>query len=142
MEFDKEKFKNVLHYIMHKSGFKRNGEKIILFSLLYFSDFNYFEIHEESLTGESYMKLSGGSVPIHFDLAISELLNGEKIGGLTKEELSVIDDFILQLKGMSVSQIGECSCGDMSLRATDEGEIIDYSFVFYCNPEYVKRKYD
>ena len=43
---------------------------------------------------------------------------------------------------MDFSQIREYSHGDMPLKAAENGEIIDYGFVFYRNPEYVKREYD
>jgi len=165
MDFNKEKFKNVLHYIIYKCGFKRNVGKTVLFKLLYFSDFNFFELYEKSLTNESYRKLQRGPAPVHFDLAISELVTEEKINVTTKklslgkvmysytslkepssyltpEELSVIDDVILHLSDMTASQISEYSHGDMPWRATDDGEIIDYGFVFYRYPEYVKRVYD
>lgn len=165
MDFNKEKFKNVLHYIINKCGFKRNVGKTVLFKLLYFSDFNFFELYEKSLTNESYRKLPRGPAPVHFDLAISELIDEEKINvtikrlslgnvmynyaslmepssELTYEELSVIDEVISQLSDMTASQISEYSHGDMPWRATDDGEIIDYGFVFYRYPEYVKRVYD
>ena len=61
---------------------------------------------------------------------------------ISKEELSLIDDVILQLSDMDFSQIREYSHGDMPLKAAENGEIIDYGFVFYRNPEYVKREYD
>ena len=53
--------------------------KTVLYKLLYFIDFNYFEIYEKSLTNETYKRLPHGSAPTHFDLAISELEKEEKI---------------------------------------------------------------
>ena len=165
MDFNKEKFKNVLHYIINKCGFKRNVGKTVLFKLLYFSDFNFFELYEKSLTNESYRKLPHGPAPVHFDLAISELKSEERINVKTKkvaldrvmykyislkepssdlssEELSVIDEVIIQLSDMNASQISEYSHGDMPWRATENGKIIDYGFVFYRDPKYVKRVYN
>ena len=84
MEFDKNKFKSVLHYIIHRCRDRNNVGKTVLFKLLYFSDFNFFELYEKSLTNESYRKLPRGPAPIHFDLAISELKNEEKISIKTK----------------------------------------------------------
>lgn len=165
MNFDKEKFKNVLHYIISECGFKENVEKRVMFNLLYFADFNFFELYESALTNESYRKVPWGPEPIHFDLAIKELKNEEKIEITTKrlslgrviynyislkepssefsnEELSVINDVILQLSDMNASQISEYSHGDMPWKATEDGKIIDYGFVFYRDPQYVKREYD
>ena len=165
MDFNKEKFKNVLHYIIHKCGNKSNVGKTVLYKLMYFSDFNYFELYEKSLTNESYRKLPRGPAPIHFDIAISELTNETKIVVNTKKlpldrmmynytslkepemnfsenELLVINEVIDELSDMNANQISEYSHGDMPWRATDDNEIINYGFVFYRNPEYVKRKYD
>ena len=72
MEFDKDKFKNVLHFIIYKCGFRNTVGRTVLHKLLYFSDFNYYELNEESITNESYRKLERGPVPIHFESAISE----------------------------------------------------------------------
>lgn len=165
MDFNKEKFKMVLHYIIYKCGLKNNVGKTVLFKLLYFSDFNYFELFEKSLTNEQYRKLSRGPAPIHFDLAVSELINEGKIEmkkkdlpsgkvmynysslvepliDLKEDELSVIDDVIDELSHMNAKEISEYSHGDMPWKATDDNEIIDYGFVFYRNPQYVKRVYD
>lgn len=43
---------------------------------------------------------------------------------------------------MTASQISEYSHGDMPWKATEDGKIIDYGFVFYRDPQYVKRVYD
>lgn len=165
MNFNKDKFKNVLHYIIYKCGLRHNVGKTVLFKLLYFSDFNFFELYEKSLTNESYRKLSRGPAPIHFDLAIDELINEKKIKvnvkelssgkvmynysslmdpllNLKEEELIVIDDVINELSHMNAKQISEYSHGDMPWKATEENQIIDYGFVFYRDSKYVKREYD
>ncbi|MBQ9025776.1 MAG: DUF4065 domain-containing protein [Methanobrevibacter sp.] len=78
---DLEKFKEVLHYIIHECDTK---EKIFLYNILYFSDFNYYELYEKSLTNESYRKLPRGPAPIHFDAALKELMDEGKINVTTK----------------------------------------------------------
>lgn len=165
MDFNKEKFKEVLHYIIYKCGAKNNVGKTVLYKLLYFSDFNFFELHEKSLTNESYRKLPRGPAPVHFDVAINELINEGKVNVTTKNislgrvmynysslkeptmnfndnELFVINDVIDDLSYMNAKQISEYSHGDMPWRATEDRDIIDYGFVFYRNPKYVKRHYD
>lgn len=165
MDFKKEKFKNLLHYIIHQCGNKNNVGKTVIYKLMYFSDFNYFELYEKSLTNESYQKLPRGPAPTHFDLAIDELKDEGRITVKTKklslgrvmynyssvkepvidftdDELFVINDVIDELSHMPANQISEYSHGDMPWRATDDYDIIDYGFVFYRNPEYIKRKYE
>ena len=164
MDFNKEKFKKLLHYIIGRCGDEGNVEKSVLCNLLYFSDFNFFELYEQSLTDETYRKLPHGPVPAHFDVAIDELAKEGKIKAtgnissqmpindyaslkepqldFTPEELLVIDDVISELGNMNANQLIEYAQGDMPWKATDDNEIMDYGFVFYRNPEYVKREYE
>ena len=165
MDFNKEKFKEVLHYIINECGTKKNVGKTVLYKLLYFSDFNFFELYEKSMTNESYRKLPRGPAPIHFDVAVKELIDEGKINVTTKnitlervmynysslkkpsiklseDESFVINEVINELSYMNANQISEYSHGDMPWKATDDMDIIDYGFVFYRNPEYVKRQYD
>ena len=160
-----EKFKKLLHYIISKCGSNPNVGKTVIYKLLYFSDFNYFEIYEEPLTNESYRRLPHGPAPTHFDLAISELEKEGKISvdsrvlysditqfrytslkepelDFTNDELEVIDDVIEKLSSMNATQISEYSHGDMPWRAAEDYEIMKYSFVFYRDPKYRVRKYD
>nr|MBK9653258.1 helix-turn-helix domain-containing protein [Bacteroidota bacterium] len=57
------KFKNVLLYILERCAGKPNVGETVLYKLLYFSDFNYYELYEEHLTGAKYRKLPYGPVP-------------------------------------------------------------------------------
>ena len=165
MTFNLEKFKNILHYIIKECGDNPNVGRTVLYKLLYFSDFNFFEIYETKLTGESYKKLPHGPAPIHFPIAINELVKEEKIlettepnyfGGLQynysslkdpvmdlkEKELEVIDDVIEKLSHMNANQISGYSHGDIPWRATNDYEIIKYAYVFYRDPEYTVRDYD
>lgn len=65
--FDKEKFKEVLHYLISRCGYRNNVGKTVIFKLLYFSDFDFYELYETSLTGEKYIRKPQGPVPTHFD---------------------------------------------------------------------------
>lgn len=162
---NKEKFKKLLHYIISECGSNPNVGKTVIYKLLYFIDFNYFEINEESLTNETYKRLPHGPAPTHFDLAISELEKEGKISvdsrlvyadinqfrytslkdpeiDFTNDELEVIDAVIEKLSNMNATQISEYSHGDMPWRAAEDYEIMKYSFVFYRDPKYRVRKYD
>ena len=54
--FNLEKFKTVVHYLIAKCGLKDNVWRTVLYKLLYFSDFNFYELYEKALTGEKYIK--------------------------------------------------------------------------------------
>ena len=153
MDFNKEKFKMVLHYIINKCGFRNTVGRTVLHKLLYFSDFNYYELYEESITNESYRKLERGPVPIHFELAVTELMDEDKIrmgkrrlpcekvmnryfslkepeNDLKEDELSVINEVIKNISHMNGKQIGEYSLYDEPVKITADDDIIDYNLVF------------
>ncbi len=50
------KAKEVLLYIINKIGSKSPVDEIVLYNLLYFIDFNFYEKYEEQLMGLSYIK--------------------------------------------------------------------------------------
>jgi hypothetical protein len=62
-----EKFKQVVLYILHKVGTKPNFDKTVLFHLLYFIDFDYYELYEEQLMGLKYIKSNSGPAPVGFE---------------------------------------------------------------------------
>ena len=153
MDFNNEKFKMVLHYIINKCGFRNTVGRTVLHKLLYFSDFNYYELYEESITNESYRKLERGPVPIHFELAVTELMDEDKIrmgkrrlpcgkvmnryfslkepeNDLKEDELSVINEVIKNISHMNGKQIGEYSLYDEPVKITADDDIIDYNLVF------------
>lgn len=150
LEFNKEKFKTVLHYIIDEINVSRG----VIFKLLYFADFNFYELYEKPLTNEIYKKYPQGPVPSHFnnikrelekEKLITENLNSLKrpnIDVLSTEELNVINGVIAKLSKMNASQISEYCYGDMPWRATKDYEDINYEFVFYRDPKYCVRKYD
>ena len=76
------KFKNVLLYILERCAGKPNVGETVLYKLLYFSDFNYYELYEEHLTGAKYRKLPFGPVPQKLDIIINQMILKLIIGGL------------------------------------------------------------
>lgn len=168
-QFDKKKFKRVLHYVINRVGSLENVGKTVLFKILYFIDFNYYETFEEKLTCESYRKLSHGPAPCHFNIAIEELKNEKKIKeyqnnfkghnkdyfqkkylSIIKPDISVFSgeelDFINKnlsiYSNFNATQISEYSHKDMPYRATEDNKIIDYELVFYRDELFSVREYD
>ena len=164
MDFDMEKFKMVVHYIIYKCGFKNTVGRTVIHKLLYFSDFNYYELHKESITNEEYKELDRGPVPIHFEMAITELVKERKIElgtrklpcgkimnryfslkapeiNLKTEERALINKVIKELSHMNGKQIGDYSRRDVPARKTQYGDIIDYDLVFLRKPKDEKKVY-
>ncbi|NQE05990.1 hypothetical protein C5S32_08980 [ANME-1 cluster archaeon GoMg1] len=165
IEFNKEKFKQVLHYIIYRCGYLENVGKTVLYKILYFTDFDYYELYEEKLTGELYRKLPLGPAPVHFEEVIKELEEEGKIkqfttmrGGheqqkfisleepnidlVSGKELKVIGDDINKYSCMSATQISALSHRDTPYKATKDGEIINYEKVFYRDPLFSVREYE
>ena len=61
-----KKFKEVLLYILGKVGSRPNIGQTVLYKLLYFIDFDYFEKFEEQLIGATYIKNTFGPTPVSF----------------------------------------------------------------------------
>ena len=152
--FDGEKFGQVLHYIISKVGSLDNIGKTVLYKMLYFSDFDFYELNEVSITGEKYFKLPQGPAPSGFNNAISTLKDSGMVdildstyGGypqikfvslcepdlnlLSANELKVIERVINKLSSMTASQVSGYSHGDMPWKATNDMEEINYELVFY-----------
>ena len=80
MLYNPEKFKAVFSYILSRC---ENKDKTVLCNLLYFSDFNFYEIYEKPITNVTYLKFDNESFPGHFLDVEKEMVNS---GDLIKEK--------------------------------------------------------
>jgi transcriptional regulator with XRE-family HTH domain len=158
------KFKNVLLYILERCAGKPNVGETLLYKLLYFSDFNYYELYEEHLTGAQYRKLPYGPVPQKLDIIIQQMIDQRQLQRVKTEyhgypqtrylplekadltelkasEKEVIDRVIEQMSDWSASAISSYSHKDMPWLASKEGENIDYELAFYREPPFSVRNY-
>jgi transcriptional regulator with XRE-family HTH domain len=158
------KFKEVLLYILNNVGSKPNIGESVLYKLLYFIDFNYYEKYEEQLIGATYIKNNYGPTPKEFIMVIEEMQDQEDVvkvegkyfqypqrkylplrspdlSGLKASELKMIDDVLEKFSDINAKQISDYSHKDVPWLTTEDGEIIDYESVFYRTPEYSVRTY-
>ncbi len=159
-----DKFKNVLLYILEKCAGKPNVGETVLYKLLYFSDFNYYELYEDHLTGANYRKLPFGPVPQKLDSIIQQMmahnqlqrvkteyhgypqtrylpLEKSNLTELRASEKEVIDRVIEQFSDWSATAISNYSHKDLPWLASKEGEDIDYELVFYREAPFSVRNY-
>ncbi len=159
-----DKFKNVLLYILEKCAGKPNVGETVLYKLLYFSDFNYYELYEEHLTGAKYRKLPYGPVPQKLNVIISQMIEGgtlkrvkteyhgypqtrylplEKadLKGLKASETEILDRVIEQMSDWSAAAISNYSHKDLPWLASKEGEEINYELAFYRDAPFSVRNY-
>jgi transcriptional regulator with XRE-family HTH domain len=160
-----KKFKEVLLYILNKVGSKPNIGESVLYKLLYFIDFNYYEKYEEQLIGATYIKNNYGPTPKEFIKVIEDMeakkeivkvegkyfqypqrkylpLRTPDLSVLKANELKIIDEVLDKLSDMNATQISEYSHKDVPWLTTEEGEQIEYESVFYRTPEYSVRVYN
>lgn len=158
------KFKNVLLYILERCAGKPNVGETVLYKLLYFSDFNYYELYEEQLTGAKYRKLPYGPVPQKMDTLINQMIDKGQLQRVKTEyhgyaqtrylplvkadltelkasEKDIIDKVIEQMSDWSAAAISSYSHKDLPWEVTEEGKDISYELVFYREPPYSVRNY-
>jgi transcriptional regulator with XRE-family HTH domain len=158
------KFKEVLLYILNKVGAKENIGETVVYKLLYFIDFDFYEKYEDQLVGATYIKNKYGPTPVEFAKIVEKMVkDGEiekvkseyfklqqtkylprrkpNLANLTAAEIEVIDDVLNRLSDMNASQISAYSHGDVPWMSTKDGETIDYESVFYRTPPYSVRAY-
>jgi transcriptional regulator with XRE-family HTH domain len=162
--FQLNKFRNVLLYILERCAGKPGFGETVLYKLLYFSDFNYYELYEEHLTGARYRKLPYGPVPQKADTIINQMLGSGQLQrvktvyhgytqtrylplekadlkALKASEKEVIDRVIEQMSDWSAATITRYSHQDIPWLASREGEIINYELAFYRNAPFSVRNY-
>ena len=158
------KFKEVLLYILNKVGSKPNIGETVIYKLLYFVDFDFYEKYEEQMIGATYIKNHYGPTPAEFEKIVRKMTDKEidrvkssyfnfpqtkylplRKPDLTKlkaSEIEVIDNVLNKLSDMNASQISDYSHNDVPWLTTEDGGIMEYESVFYRTAPYSVREYD
>jgi len=160
-----KKFKEVLLYILNRVGAKPNIGETVLYKLLFYIDFDYYERYEEQLVGATYIKNHHGPTPKEFAKIVEKMLSENDITRvkdkyfnypqtkylplrepdltvLNGREKDLIDEVLNKLSDMNASQISEYSHNDVPWLTTDDGKIIPYESVFYRTAPYSVRNYE
>jgi len=159
-----EKLKEILLYILNKVGSKPNVGETVIYKLLYFIDFDFYEKYEEQLVGATYIKNNYGPTPLEFQKVVEQMTDRELVRvnstyfsfpqtkylplrkpDLTKlraNEIEVIDSVLNRLSDMNASQISEYSHDDVPWLTAEDGGIIEYESAFYRVAPYSVREYE
>ncbi len=162
-----EKFEQTLLYILAKIGGKPNIGQTVLYKLLYFIDFDYYEKFEEQLIGAKYIKNNYGPTPVIFAKFIERLEKRGKVekikskfykheqtkylvnpneplnlSALSAQELAHIDWEIDRLGDLTAAQISALSHLDTPWVAAKNRESLEYEHVFYRPEETSVREYE
>lgn len=161
-EVDTEKFKEVLLYVLQKVGCKPNVGETVLYKLLYFIDFDYYEKFEEQLTGAKYMRNHHGPTPINFSAVVDLMIKNEEIEKvkskhfkyeqkkylplrkpdlslLSAREIQHIDEVLARLADKNASELSAYSHEDIPWKIYKQGEMMNYESVFYRDSRYSVR---
>ena len=159
-----EKFKQVFLYILSKVGAKPNVGQTVLYKLLYFIDFDYYELYEKQLMGLSYIKNTYGPTPVDFAKLIKQMEAAGQIEEiktkyyqhdmtkylpiiepdlelLSARELEFIDKELEKHSSKSASELSALSHKDIPWIGAKDKEVLDYESVFYRTPETSVREY-
>jgi len=160
-----KKFKEVLIYILNKVGSKPNVGETLIYKLLYFIDFDFYEKYEDQLIGATYKKNKFGPTPIEFTEIVKTMIAAKEIekiksnyfqypqtkylplrsadlSTLKAHEKQLIDDVLARLSDMTGKEISEYSHNDVPWLTTEAGEFIEYESVFYRTKPYSVRQYE
>lgn len=160
-----EKFRAVLLYITQKIGALPNVGQTVLYKLLYFCDFDYYEKYEKQLIGAKYIRNHFGPTPVEFAVIIKDMTaRGEieevktkyfnkdqtkyipvvepDLSVLSGRELQHINEEIDRLGNKTATELSDFSHKDVPWIMTPEGEEIPYESVFYRTAETSVREYD
>lgn len=160
-----EKFKEVFLYILSRVGACPNVGQTVLYKLLYFIDFDYYEKFEEQLMGARYIKNTFGPTPVDFAKITQEMERANELSVVkdqyfTKEQtkylprreanlglfsardLAHIDACLRKYAWMNAREISDYSHKDVPWIVATEREPIAYESVFYRTPETSVRRYD
>lgn len=162
-----KKFRAVLLYILKKVGGKPNIGMSVLYKLLYFIDFDFYEKYEEQLIGAIYIKNYYGPTPVMFAKIVNQmescneveavrskfykyeqkkyLINPEcspDLSVLSAKEIKHIDDELERLSNMTANELKNYSHKDVPWITAEEGKPLDYESVFYRTDETSVRDYE
>lgn len=166
-QFSKDKLENLILYILEKCGGKPNVGETVIYKLLYFMDFDNFELYGQPITGMNYVKLQYGPVPTarEYKPVIDAMIENNKLKiitqnyhGMTQKryialieankdffsqlEINNIDNVISFLSNKSAVEIENYVHGDAPWKLTEFKTKIPYIFAFERSVPYAHVNYD
>ena len=144
----------LLLYVLQQTAGNMNITEKDIPKLMYFCDFNYYEIYEEQLSGSSYFKMNNNVRIENFQQVISALiknknlirieiqqnqkkekkllaLSSSNLKCLNAAELEITQQVISSFQGWSAQKISEYLMDDIPLKVTETGNLISYNLAFY-----------
>ena len=151
-EYNLEKFKNMILYLVKRQG---GVLKTKLNKLLWYCDFLYFKESSVSITGAQYVRIKLGQVPDHYELIFANMIHeglidkneipfqtkdgtqqGEEFTTLvepdkslfTEKEIQVMDSIADTFREDTSTSIMEKSHREAAYLKCEDGDIISYEY--------------
>jgi len=162
-----DKFRQILLYILKKVGGKPNVGVTVLYKLLYFIDFDYYEKYEDQLMGLVYLKNHHGPTPLLFEKLVGDMIKNSEVeiikskfyqypqikylvnpeiepdlSILNGQEQEHIDWELQRLSDLTANQLSDLSHKDVPWISAENGKPLDFESVFYRTPETSVREYN
>ena len=144
---DRDKFKLVLLYVLSKVSEQPDVGETVLYKLLYFIDFDYYELFEENLMGETYIKTLNGPASIALNRELEDpqkefsLTRIPDFNLLSEQEKNHIDEVLVRLSNKNAKDLEIYCHGDIPWKSGQFGKPISYESVFYRDDRYSVRNY-
>ncbi|MCK4473785.1 SocA family protein [Candidatus Parcubacteria bacterium] len=161
MAINKKKYEQVIIYLCSKLKGEVRGKKKLA-KLLYYSDFDFFEKFQKSITGDVYNAYPKGPLPAMLNKITSEMIKkhslkmnsvkewGEEyaptevykcsaepdLSVFNKDELKMLDRIVRRYGSLNGEQLAELSHAEAPYTATEPYEEIPYEFTYYRGTDF------
>ena len=160
MALYRKKYHNAVLYLCWKLNGEVRGKKKLA-KLLYFTDFDYYEKYQKSITGDVYRAFPMGPMPSALEEITVEMAKKKKLGVtqieeregynptevytcLTKPDLSVLDEkekkmldrVVLKYGHLTGKQLEELSHAEAPYVGTELRKEIPYELSFYRGTDF------
>ena len=162
MALHEKKYKQAILYLCKNLGGQVRGKKKLA-KLLYYADFDYFEMTQKHLTGDTYKALPMGPVPVSLE-KITKLMQKEKsldvqtekehegyiptevykciaepdLSVFKPEERKMLDRVVLKYGHLNGKQLEDLTHAEAPYSGTKPNEDIFYELAFYRGTDFSK----
>ena len=160
-----EKFRQVLLYVLNEVGGRSNISETSLHALLYFIDFDYYEMFEGNLMGAMFVKNCHGPTSVDLGFILKDMQKrGEiervqskhykyrqkkylplvrpNLSILSAQEIQHIDAVLARLSDKNTMEMERYSCEDIPWKSAQSRKPLSYESVFYRDECHSVRNYD
>ena len=161
MPINKKEYEQVIIYLCSKLGGEVRGKKKLA-KLLYYSDFDFFEKFQKSITGDIYNAYPKGPLPAMLGEITSTMVKKEllkidsaqewgkeyapteiyrcsvkpDLSVFNKDELRMLDRVVRRYGSLNGEQLAELSHAEAPYTATEPYKEIPYEFTYYRGTDF------